>query len=172
MAAEKVHWVSKALRMVPHRVRSCSNWPFGVILVVCDRSLHILIMFVLSSALSISREPIPIQNSKVCGHSQPCFEVRVPEETTMLQAYNCDRQRGQKTKVMPAEKQVIFCLYLSNVAKALWICPVSFFLTFRYTARVLIVSFTAQIMSNCISFTSLLCRRCLYCPNHKPMQQA
>jgi len=51
-------------------------------------------------------EPKTLTGSRNCGNNQPCFEVRVPPETTMLQAYNCDRQRGQKRKVMPAEKQI------------------------------------------------------------------
>lgn len=49
----------------------------------------------------------PIDDPKVCWHKEPCFELRVPMNYTMLQAYNCDRQKpGQKNKQMPAEKQI------------------------------------------------------------------
>jgi hypothetical protein len=35
----------------------------------------------------------------------------------MLQAYNCERQRGPKKEVMPAEKQVRTSGVVSNVAR-------------------------------------------------------
>mmetsp|Transcript_18408 Transcript_18408/g.42647 ORF Transcript_18408/g.42647 Transcript_18408/m.42647 type:complete len:175 (+) Transcript_18408:622-1146(+) len=36
-----------------------------------------------------------------------CFELRVPLNNTVLQTYNCDRQKGaQKKEQMPAEKQL------------------------------------------------------------------
>jgi len=51
-------------------------------------------------------EPEPINDPAVCWHNEPCFHLQIPSEHTMLQAYNCDRQPpGQKTQVMPAEKQ-------------------------------------------------------------------
>lgn len=56
----------------------------------------------------ICREPVEItqRGKEYCGRSNSCFELRVPTNTTMLQAYNCERQRGPKKEVMPAEKQV------------------------------------------------------------------
>jgi len=42
-----------------------------------------------------------------CGRNQDCFQLRIPENYTMLQAYNCDRQKpGSKSEKMPAEKQI------------------------------------------------------------------
>jgi hypothetical protein len=42
-----------------------------------------------------------------CGRNDECFQLRIPMQTTMLQAYNCDRQKpGQKQSSMPAEKQI------------------------------------------------------------------
>jgi hypothetical protein len=52
--------------------------------------------------------PVPIRNSTLCGNNNgPCFELSIRKNTTFLEGYNCDRQKpGQKTKVMPAEKQI------------------------------------------------------------------
>lgn len=48
-----------------------------------------------------------IEDPKVCWSKEPCFHLTIPLTTTMLQAYNCDRQLpGQKSHVMPAEKQI------------------------------------------------------------------
>ena len=61
-----------------------------------------LVNHVASLALSLSyRTPIPRPN-------QPCcFDLKIPMNFTMLQAYNCDRQKpGEKEKQMPAEKQI------------------------------------------------------------------
>jgi len=43
-----------------------------------------------------------------CGYGHgDCFQLTVPQNYTMLQAYNCDRQKpGQKKEKMPAEKQI------------------------------------------------------------------
>ncbi|CAJ1956459.1 unnamed protein product [Cylindrotheca closterium] len=42
-----------------------------------------------------------------CGREQRCFNLRIPMNYTMLQAYNCDRQKpGEKVQQMPAEKQI------------------------------------------------------------------
>lgn len=44
---------------------------------------------------------------KDCGREQRCFNLRIPMNYTMLQAYNCDRQKpGEKVQQMPAEKQI------------------------------------------------------------------
>jgi hypothetical protein len=48
-----------------------------------------------------------MQGREDCGRNDECFQLRIPMETTMLQAYNCDRQKpGQKQSSMPAEKQI------------------------------------------------------------------
>jgi len=52
------------------------------------------------------KEPIPIDNRSTCGNTRTCFQVEVPENRTMLQTYNCDRQKGPKKDKMPAEKQL------------------------------------------------------------------
>ena len=49
--------------------------------------------------------PVPIDNKTICDEPWPCFEVKVPATRTILQTYNCDRQRV-KTEQMPAEKQI------------------------------------------------------------------
>jgi hypothetical protein len=42
-----------------------------------------------------------------CGRNQDCFQLQIPLNYTMLQAYNCDRQKpGEKNSQMPAEKQI------------------------------------------------------------------
>lgn len=44
---------------------------------------------------------------KGCSRNVDCFELSVPRNVTMLQAYNCDRQKpGNKKEKMPAEKQI------------------------------------------------------------------
>jgi len=51
--------------------------------------------------------PEPINDPGTCWSKQPCFQLTVPLNTTMLQAYNCDRQKpGEKKSEMPAEKQL------------------------------------------------------------------
>jgi hypothetical protein len=48
-----------------------------------------------------------ILDAKVCWSNEPCFHLSIPQNKTMLQAYNCDRQLpGKKSQVMPAEKQI------------------------------------------------------------------
>jgi hypothetical protein len=52
-------------------------------------------------------EPEPIDDKEVCWSREPCFQLKIPLTHTMLQAYNCDRQKpGEKTSTMPAEKQL------------------------------------------------------------------
>lgn len=58
-------------------------------------------------------EPEPTDDPKVCWHNERCFELSIPTNYTMLQAYNCDRAKpGQKTEAMPAEKQVYKASYV------------------------------------------------------------
>jgi len=48
-----------------------------------------------------------MSGAKDCGSRFNCFQLTVPKNYTMLQAYNCDRQKpGQKKDKMPAEKQI------------------------------------------------------------------
>eukprot|EP00536_Pseudo-nitzschia_multiseries_P008352 jgi/Psemu1/197812/e_gw1.210.15.1 len=49
-----------------------------------------------------------MHGAKNCGYGRwDCFQLTVPNNYTMLQAYNCDRQKpGQKKEKMPAEKQI------------------------------------------------------------------
>eukprot|EP00546_Thalassionema_frauenfeldii_P003381 CAMPEP_0178935780 /NCGR_PEP_ID=MMETSP0786-20121207/24748_1 /TAXON_ID=186022 /ORGANISM="Thalassionema frauenfeldii, Strain CCMP 1798" /LENGTH=639 /DNA_ID=CAMNT_0020613991 /DNA_START=370 /DNA_END=2286 /DNA_ORIENTATION=+ len=55
---------------------------------------------------SLIETPIPISSRPICDSNEPCFRLKVPENHTILQTYNCDRQKGQqKEKKMPAEKQ-------------------------------------------------------------------
>jgi hypothetical protein len=43
-------------------------------------------------------------NKEMCSRREDCFELSVKKDTTMLEAYNCDRQKpGQKTSVMPGK---------------------------------------------------------------------
>ncbi len=57
--------------------------------------------------------PEPINDKEVCWSNEPCFDLRVPLSNTMLQAYNCDRQKpGEKTSTMPAEKQLYTADYV------------------------------------------------------------
>jgi hypothetical protein len=60
-------------------------------------------------------DPVPINDRRICGRAQTCFELSVQKNTTMLEAYNCDRQKpGQKGKVMPAEKQIYRAEYVTQ----------------------------------------------------------
>ena len=44
---------------------------------------------------------------KMCRRNSECFELSVRKDTTIMEAYNCDRQRpGAKSSTMPAEKQL------------------------------------------------------------------
>lgn len=48
-----------------------------------------------------------LSGAKDCGRNQDCFQLHIPLKHTMLQSYNCDRQKpGEKDKQMPAEKQI------------------------------------------------------------------
>jgi hypothetical protein len=55
---------------------------------------------------SCFREPVAINNRSICDTPEPCFNLQVKPEKTVLQTYNCDRQNGQKKEKMPAEKQI------------------------------------------------------------------
>ena len=49
--------------------------------------------------------PEKIEDPDVCWSNEPCFNLKIPYDQTMLQSYNCDRQKpGQKKSSMPAEK--------------------------------------------------------------------
>ncbi|MGK3745967.1 MAG: hypothetical protein ACI90V_012828 [Bacillariaceae sp.] len=50
-------------------------------------------------------DPVPIHNKTICDQPHPCFVLKVPNNYTTLQTYNCDRQKV-KTEKMPAEKQI------------------------------------------------------------------
>jgi hypothetical protein len=64
---------------------------------------------------ALIEEPVPITSQKDCWHTEPCFDLRIPLTTTMLQAYNCDRQPpGQKKEKMPAEKQLYRAAYVTQ----------------------------------------------------------
>lgn len=55
----------------------------------------------------ILRTPQIMFGRKYCGQEQRCFHLNIPLNHTMLQAYNCDRQKpGEKLRQMPAEKQI------------------------------------------------------------------
>ena len=56
-----------------------------------------------------------ITDRDICWHNEPCFQLTIPNNVTMLQAYNCDRQPpGQKLEVMPAEKQIYRTDYVTH----------------------------------------------------------
>ncbi|KAL7571115.1 hypothetical protein ACA910_014724 [Epithemia clementina (nom. ined.)] len=58
---------------------------------------------------------VPINDPGICWHNEVCFDLSIPTNVTMLQAYNCDRQPpGQKNEVMPAEKQVYRTDYVTH----------------------------------------------------------
>jgi len=60
-------------------------------------------------------EPVPIEDPHQCWNQGPCFDLRIPPQHTMLQAYNCDRQKpGQKSEAMPAEKQIYRSDYVTQ----------------------------------------------------------
>ena len=61
------------------------------------------------SSVSSFREPNDsrLHGAKHCGRNTDCFQLKVPMNYTMLQSYNCDRQKpGLKKERMPAEKQL------------------------------------------------------------------
>jgi len=49
--------------------------------------------------------PVKIINETICDEPYPCFNLKVPNNKSILQTYNCDRQLVKKEK-MPAEKQI------------------------------------------------------------------
>ena len=61
-------------------------------------------------------EPVNIVDQGLCRHkTRKCFHLSVPSNVTMLQAYNCDRQKpGQKANQMPAEKQIYKADYVTQ----------------------------------------------------------
>ena len=53
------------------------------------------------------REPVKLSGVAACSRALDCFQLQIPMNVTMLQAYNCDRQKpGEKKVKMPAEKQM------------------------------------------------------------------
>jgi hypothetical protein len=57
----------------------------------------------------------PIHDPKICWSKEPCFHLTIPMNTSMLQAYNCDRQLpGEKSLQMPAEKQIYRADYVTQ----------------------------------------------------------
>ena len=68
-------------------------------------------MFIsLSLYLPFCRDPnlTRMTGAKNCARGKgDCFQLMIPKNYTMLQAYNCDRQKpGAKKEKMPAEKQI------------------------------------------------------------------
>ncbi|CAJ1956461.1 unnamed protein product [Cylindrotheca closterium] len=58
---------------------------------------------------------VPIKDNKYCGTGHQCFDLSIQSNTSMLEAYNCDRNKpGQKTTVMPAEKQIYRADYVKQ----------------------------------------------------------
>ncbi|KAG7346686.1 glycosyltransferase family 92 protein [Nitzschia inconspicua] len=55
-------------------------------------------------------------DKELCSRrSQECFELSVRDDTTLMEAYNCDRQQpGKKTSTMPAEKQIYRASYVQQ----------------------------------------------------------
>lgn len=54
-------------------------------------------------------------NKELCDRKDECFELSVKKNTTMLEAYNCDRQMpGEKSDTMPAEKQIYKADYVKQ----------------------------------------------------------
>ena len=49
--------------------------------------------------------PVAIVNKTVCDEPYPCFHLKVRNTKSILQTYNCDRQKVKAEK-MPAEKQI------------------------------------------------------------------
>jgi hypothetical protein len=71
----------------------------------------IMFMFIsLSLYLPFYRDPnlTRMTGAKNCSRGKgDCFQLMIPKNYTMLQAYNCDRQKpGAKKEKMPAEKQI------------------------------------------------------------------
>lgn len=59
-------------------------------------------------------EIVPIKDRKLCEHREACFDLSVRQDKTMLEAYNCDRQKpGKKSQQMPAEKQIYRADYVT-----------------------------------------------------------
>jgi len=55
------------------------------------------------------------KNRELCYRDDECFELSVKKNTTMLEAYNCDRQKpGKKDTKMPAEKQIYKADYVKQ----------------------------------------------------------
>ena len=49
--------------------------------------------------------PVAILNKTICDEPYSCFDLQVRDNKSILQTYNCDRQKI-KTEKMPAEKQI------------------------------------------------------------------
>eukprot|EP00538_Stauroneis_constricta_P004520 CAMPEP_0119557640 /NCGR_PEP_ID=MMETSP1352-20130426/9249_1 /TAXON_ID=265584 /ORGANISM="Stauroneis constricta, Strain CCMP1120" /LENGTH=834 /DNA_ID=CAMNT_0007604777 /DNA_START=262 /DNA_END=2766 /DNA_ORIENTATION=- len=59
--------------------------------------------------------PVAINDKELCESREECFELTIPNNVTVLAAYNCDRQPpGKKTKSMPAEKQIYRADYVKQ----------------------------------------------------------
>jgi hypothetical protein len=59
--------------------------------------------------------PVNINNRKLCGHGAGCFDLSIPMNTTILEAYACDRYKpGKKEAAMPAEKQIYRADYVTQ----------------------------------------------------------
>jgi hypothetical protein len=59
--------------------------------------------------------PVQIKSKALCGHGAACFDLSIPRNTTVLEAYACDRYKpGQKEAGMPAEKQIYRADYVTQ----------------------------------------------------------
>ena len=69
-------------------------------------SVVLLILISISARPYFCRDP-NLTRIKNCQSNKDCFHLTIPSNYTMLQAYNCDRQKpGEKKEKMPAEKQL------------------------------------------------------------------
>lgn len=83
---------------------SCRIRPFLTVFCIMSSASDASPPFYFSFFIS---DPVTITNKELCSSKKDCFELSVKKNTTMLEAYNCDRQKpGQKSHVMPAEKQI------------------------------------------------------------------
>jgi hypothetical protein len=61
-----------------------------------------------------SREPAVDKNIQPCWPEGTCFDLQVRQDSTFLQTYNCERQKGRKVVAMPAEKQIYRADYVKQ----------------------------------------------------------
>ena len=103
LASPKIHWVRTLyLESLVGITRLAIPWTNALNWRIVP---HVAFSIFITKTL---REPIKLSGAADCGRNVNCFQLRIPLNYTMLQAYNCDRQKGRFGKRFNGYSQHFF----------------------------------------------------------------